>query len=168
MTVLDGDLLRDELLGVQHGTDTQRQHRQAQGQTVERSRQVVERVARIAEGLVLPGPEQEDPEQGQAEHATECEPQRHQTLGTLLGLGALDGPARLAVDNLDAVEVGAELDQLVTAHGRELLVARDLWLVSVTHAHARAPIHSAAAMAATMPMIHMAMPSDVGPKPPRP
>ena len=35
-------------------------------------------------------------------------------------------------------------------------------------AHARAPIHSASPMAATIPMIHIAMPSGAGPKPPRP
>jgi hypothetical protein len=187
VALLDRDLLRDELLLVQHGADADREDRQAEREAIERCREAVDALALGAEGLVLPRPEDEDHHQGEARDTAQQKPIRHCALGALLGLGALDGEAGSLEDGVDAVELGAEANEFLARHLRQLLVGG---LAGGAHlsgrvgslrralggrvfgarfvAHARDPTHIAAAMTPTIPMIHAAMPSDVGPKPPSP
>src|SRR5262249_40190018 len=105
------------------------------------------------------------------ESAAQQKPPRHGALGPLLGLGALDRPARLLVDGLDAVDFAAQRDQLLLRHrGQRRLVGLQgaAALVGVVAHEDRAPIHTASPRAATIPMSQKAMPSGAGPNPPRP
>ncbi|MDT5165677.1 MAG: hypothetical protein QOC88_2571, partial [Mycobacterium sp.] len=74
------------------------------------------------------------------------------------------------------VEAATEGDEFFAGHGVEFglgrlpgfaLLTRYVGALAVI-GHDRAPIHTAAPMTATIPMIHIAMPSGAGPKPPRP
>ena len=177
MAVLDRDLFGDELLLVQHRADTDGEDRQSEGQTVQRRRQRVEEFALGAVRLELPRPEQEDQQQGHARKAAQQKPVRDHAFAALLRLGARNRPPLVLVDDLDAVDLAAEFEQFLAGHRRELLVGRltgfarlagGVCALYVTVAHERAPIHRAAAMTATMPMIQAAMPSGAGPYPPRP
>ena len=73
--------------------------------------------------LVLPRPEQEDHQQRQARKTAQQKPVRDRALGALLGLGALDRPAVVLVDGLDAVDLAAEFDQFLARHRRQFGVA---------------------------------------------
>ena len=101
-----------------------------------------------------------------AADAAQHQPESHAAVGPFLGPGALDGPARLLEDGLHAVHPAAELDQLLARHRGEFGLGG--FLESPVVAHARAPIHIATPITATMPMIHIAIASEVGPKPPSP
>src|SRR5690606_9657573 len=150
--------------------------------------QVVDPRPLVTERAVLPRPEQEDQQQGQTGETTEHQPERDLALGALLGLGARHRPARLLEHRLDAVELAAELEELLAGHlgqfgfrglARNPELTRGVGALDVVGhtrstigftliTHARAPIHRAAAMTATVPMIQIAMPSPTGPNPPRP
>ena len=165
MTILNRDLFGDEPLLVEHRPDPDRQDRQPEGHAVYRRGQRVEEVALDAVGLVLPRPEQESQQQEQAHDAAEQQPGGDQALRAFLGASAFDRPARFLQDGLDAVHPATKGDQFLGGHRRQLFVGR---LISRVLAHDRAPIHSAAAMEATIPMMKIAIPSGAGPKPPRP
>ncbi len=173
---LDRDFLGDELLLVQHRADADGQNRQSEREPVQRCGQREEPLALGAERLVFPRPEQEDHQQGQARNTAQQKPIRDCAFGALLGLGALDGPALRLEDGLDAVDPAAEFNQFFAGHLRQLGVGRLTgdaflaWAVASFDvvAHARDPIHIEMPITATIPMIHAAMPSGAGPKPPRP
>src|ERR1700709_523047 len=102
VALLDRDLLGDELLLEQHRADADRQDRQPKGDAVQRRSEAVDELALRAVGLVPPRPEEEDHQERQPAQAAKQQPPCHRALGSLLGLGALDGPAGLLEDRLDA------------------------------------------------------------------
>ena len=175
VAVLDRDLFGDELLLVQHRADADRQDRQAERQAVQRGGQVVARSAPASSvGLVLPRPEQEDQQQRQARKAAQQKPVRHRAFGALLGLGALRRASGLPcrrsrrrracrrarpVPRATSTPARRRWAAPVRRHGRGVgaLAGRSASVVG----HDRAPIHRAAPMTATIPMIQAAMPSVV-------
>src|SRR5699024_5333816 len=117
----------------------------------------------VAVALVLPGPEEVDGDERQAEDDREGQPEDDAGRRALLRRVTGDGEALLAVGDGHVVELGAQAGELVVAHLRQLVGA-----VVLLHVvgHCRDPIQSAAATRATMPAIHMNRPSVTGPRPP--
>ena len=164
MTLLDRDLLRNELLGELHCADTQADDGQAGGDAQHRGVEGVPPEAVLLEVLVLPGPEEVDRDEGQAEHDRQCPPETDTAGGTFLGGVALDGETLLAVGDGDIIELGADTGELLVAHALDLFFR----VGDVVFTHDRVPIHIAAPMSTTIPAIHISMPSVTGPIPPRP
>jgi hypothetical protein len=167
VAVLNRNLFRDELFLEQHRADGDAQNRQPEGQAVERCGQGVHQAALVPVRPVLPRPEQENQQQREPEKPTQQKPNRHQAFGTLFGLGAGHRPPWFFEDRFHTVDPAAERHQLVARHGVQFGVG-GLPAVALFVAQDRAPIQSAAPMTATIPMIHIAMPSGAGPNPPRP
>ncbi len=165
VTILNRDLGRDELLGDEDQRDADGEHRQTERHAEERRVERVPPVVRIVREGEFPVVEQEDPEAREGGHAGHGEPDGHLTLGPLLDLGARHRVTLGPVDDLDAVEIGTEFDELIGAHLFEFVPRRDVFVV---RAHARDPIHMAPATMAMTPTNHMTMPSLTGPKPPIP
>ena len=117
--------------------------------------------------LVLPRPEQENQQQREPEKPAQQKPNRDQAFGALFGLGPGHRPPRLFEDGFHAVDPAAERDEFVARHGVQFGLGGLSGAFRVV-GHDRAPIHSAAPMTATIPMIHITMPSGAGPNPPRP
>src|SRR6201999_3338467 len=111
---------------------------------------------------VLPRPGQERDDESQAGHRGQQEPVGHRALRALLGLGALDRPRVLVADQLDAVELGAQPDQVVPAHAVQFCLGGQLLVA----AHALLPIHRVTPTSAAMPTIQPMRPSEIGPRPP--
>src|SRR5699024_1814965 len=164
VTLLDGQLLGDQLLGELDRADTDGEDRDAHGGADQRRVQAVHELAVFADALVLPGPPDVDAEERGGGETGDDEPDRHGALRALLRLGARGREAPAVVRDIHAVEVGAERDQLVLAHLGQFLVG--VVAVGLVVAHERAPIHSAAPTAATMPTAQITPASAAGPNPP--
>src|SRR5690606_33294452 len=113
------------------------------------------------------------------------EPEGDLALGTLLRPGTGHRETLGTVDDVHAVALGAEFDELVARHRVELFLGRigrgvhrllrqfgplvrPAHVVSLLFTHDRDPIHIAAPTVSTMPTTQMAMNSVAGPNPPRP
>lgn len=141
-------------------------------------------VVLVTDACVLPGPEEVDADEGDGRQAGDGEPDGHTALGALLGASALHSPAVATECDVDAVEVGTQLDQLVPAERRQLLVGVLLvgihtvgtlavgvvgvLTTGIAVAHDLAPIHSVAPTTAAIPTTHNAIASVPGPKPASP
>ena len=161
---LNGDLLRDEALGVCRNTHAQQGDGQTRGDTQQRGVEGVPPQALFIHVLVLPRPEEVDGNECQAEDDGEDQVGGNPTGGTLLSRIVLDREAFLAVSDGHAVQFGAEAGEVFLAHLCQLGIS----VLILQFAHDRVPIHIAKAIITMMPPNHISMPSLTGPRPPRP
>ena len=161
--LLDGDLVRHDLLRQRDDAEAEQQDGRAQGQPDQRRVQRVHPLPIRVGRLVLGRPEDEHEDEDQAEQRGQQEPHRHVPLGALVRRGARD--VALAVfDQLDAVQRHAEVGQLLLGHLAAFVRVGNLQ-VRVA-AHALDPIHNVAATIAPIPTRKAIRPSGAGPKPP--
>ena len=146
VALLDGDLVREELLHVRDHPDAQREHGEPE-ETADQRR--VEGVDRSSRACRAPRTRRartgRQTRNASADSAEMMNHSRDRVLGALLGAGARDRPLARVVDDLDVVELGGEPRQLRLGHVLELggrrLVAECAALMR--GGHDLAPSHSA-------------------------